>query len=191
MKRLSIYLSIIVSLALFINFTLTIHKIDSVSKKSNYRFDVPKVKKIVLSLPKKDHLENAIVWNVNTIVNSATGKPSMGIKAKGSKSAASVSFKLRNIDGIPVLYNVLNNGYRWEFFGIAKTENGYKAIVFNPSLKDNRLRIVGCCEKLDEFLTLDNISQDNITVVFSGGKVSKKFFITVFNVPKEKEGIYR
>ncbi len=184
MRKREFYISITVFIFLTIYYGTGMMKVRTISTKSDFMFVIPRIKPIVVSMPRLNNVGNLRVWNVKPPYNMKGG----GVPPTSPKELRKsvISFALKKINGIPSLINIYNQKYRWEFFGTVKTEAGERAVFFNPALKDGGLRLLKAGMKLDKGLILKHIGNDNVTVMYTADNRTKDFVISIFNVNIKK-----
>jgi len=180
MKKWNLYISLIAALILTIYYGSHLFRIRNISKKSDFRFNIPKIKPIVVSMPNMSHLSNPYVWNVKVEARKTGMGGLENVSPKGKTTKRNIDFKLKRINGIPTLYNVYNQKYKWELFGIVGTEEGEGAIFYNPFLKKDNLRLITKGARLDKYLVVKDIKDDNITVELIVGNKTREFLISMF-----------
>ena len=182
MKKVSIYVSIAVAFFVLIFYVIDIVEINDISTKTNFKFEIPQIKPITVFIPQKSSVGNFDVWNLKLSTREKAQNIIVTPGKNGKKNKTPVGFEYRKINGIPTLFNISNKKYRWEFFGVVKTHNGYKAVFFNPSLPKDKLKLVGRGFSIDSNLTLTDIGDDNATVEYKADNTTKRFVISIFDI---------
>ena len=150
-------------------------------------FDLPKIEKISIHLPKIGGIGKFEVWDLKSVSQRQALKIGLNPEtSKKTKNLVKINFKFKMVDGVPAIVDAFNHKYRWEFFGVVRTDRGERAIFFNPFLKGNGLKLVGVGMNLDNYLRLTDLNNDNVTVEFAVDNRTKKFVFSVFNVDISK-----
>ncbi|WP_457643476.1 hypothetical protein [Persephonella sp.] len=152
--------------------------------KREFSFSIPEVPviKVDLKAQKKSSISDFGLWNINQkgiVLSQKTSKEMEKILSKKG-------FVVKNIGGVLSICSVVDDKYRWEFYGIVYKNGRLLAVFYNPSLKKKRQRVVGKSERLDNGLFVKDIGADNVTVVCCGGK--KVFKLSMFSVEKKLSG---
>lgn len=184
MRKGELYISLIVAVFLTFYYGAGMIKIRSISTKSDFVFDIPRIEPITLEAVKLDNVGDFKAWNVKPVYREGVGN--IAIPSQNTSKKGGVEFVFKRIDGVPALLNVLNQKYRWEFFGTVKTKTGWQAVFFNPALKMDSLKVLSGGMKLDSHLILKQVNSDNVIVEFIANKERKYFVLSVFNVTMNK-----
>ena len=186
MRKLDVYISMVIVLILSVCFFLKVEKLNYIRSKSKFNFQIPVIKSIkVISPQGVDYVGVPSVWGFSSskygnggIINNKKIANTMLLKEK--KRSAVIYIK-RQIGGIHAL---CKKGFKNScilFFGLVYKEGKPYVVLFNSETK--KIMLLSSDEVIVNNLTIIKISNYKIKIKYPKGI----FLINLFEFPEEKD----
>jgi hypothetical protein len=152
------------------------------SQKSSFKISQLNIPEIKIDIVKSENLADYSIWDIVVTQTSKEIKTGQGIIKK-----VYPKYEIKKFGKVEAIYKVGKPNDRWEFYGIIKKGKNSYAIFYNPSLKENKWRLVKEGEQIDENLTIKKIGSKNIIIsYYKNENETEELQLKVFYVEEEK-----